>query len=101
MVHIILCRIKKEVGIINATFNMIFKYKGQLLTGTVKGDEAFIFSGHFFDRYKERFFKIHKENRLITDKDIMKVFFIFNSNCCFCNKEKRIISGDSAMTVFS
>lgn len=22
---------------------MIFKYKGQLLTGTVKGDEAFIF----------------------------------------------------------
>jgi hypothetical protein len=79
---------KKEVGIINATFNMIFKYKGQLLTGTVKGDEAFIFSGHFFDRYKERFFKIHKENRLITDKDIMKVFFIFNSNCCFCNKEK-------------
>lgn len=43
MVHIILCRIKKEVGIINATFNMIFKYKGQLLTGTVKGDEAFIF----------------------------------------------------------
>ena len=79
---------KKEVGIINATFNMIFKYKGQLLTGTVKGDEAFIFSGHFFDRYKERFFKIHKENRLITDKDIMKVFFIFNSNCCFCNKKK-------------
>lgn len=79
---------KKEVGIINATFNMIFKYKGQLLTGTVKGDEAFIFSGHFFDRYKERFFKIHKGNRLITDKDIMKVFFIFNSNCCFCNKKK-------------
>lgn len=79
---------KKEVGIINATFNMIFKYKGQLLTGTVKGDEAFIFSGHFFDRYKERFFKIHKENRLITDKDIMKVFFIFNSNCWFCDKEK-------------
>ena len=79
---------KKELGIINATFYMIFKYKGQLLTGTVKGEEAFIFSGHFFDRYKERFFKIHKENRLITDKDIMKVFFIFNSNCCFCNKEK-------------
>lgn len=79
---------KKEAGIVNATFNILFKYKGQLFAGTVKGDEAIIFSGHFFDRYKERFFKIHKENKMIKDRDIMKVFFLFNSNCCFCSREK-------------
>ena len=47
-----------------------------------------IFTGHFFDRYKERFFKIHKDSRPVTNREIMKVFFLFNSNYCFYSKEK-------------
>lgn len=42
---------KKEVGILNPTFTMLFKYKGQLLVGAVTNDVVLIFTGHFFDRY--------------------------------------------------
>ena len=79
---------KKEVGILNPTFTMLFKYKGQLLVGAVTNDVVLIFTGHFFDRYKERFFKIHKDSRPVTNREIMKVFFLFNSNYCFYSKEK-------------
>ncbi|GAB6866479.1 hypothetical protein [Bacteroides acidifaciens] len=79
---------KKEVGILNPTFTMLFKYKGQLLAGAVTNDVVLIFTGHFFDRYKERFFKIHKDSRPVTNREIMKVFFLFNSNYCFYSKEK-------------
>ena len=80
---------KKEVGILNPTFTMLFKYKGQLLVGAVTNGVVLIFTGHFFDRYKERFFKIHKDSRPVTNREIMKVFFLFNSNYCFYSKEKR------------
>lgn len=88
MVHFFLCRVEKEVGILNPTFTMLFKYKGQLLVGAVTNDVVLIFTGHFFDRYKERFFKIHKDSRPVTNREIMKVFFLFNSNYCFYSKEK-------------
>lgn len=53
---------------------LTFKYKGQLWTGTVMDDVTLIFAEHFFERYKERFMKIHKDSKVLSDKDIMKMF---------------------------
>lgn len=38
---------KKEVGILNPTFTMLFKYKGQLLVGAVTNDVVLILLGIF------------------------------------------------------
>ena len=49
MVHFIFMQSrKKEVGILNPTFTMLFKYKGQLLVGAVTNDVVLIFTGQFF-----------------------------------------------------
>lgn len=58
------------------------------MVGVVINDVVFIFIGYFFDRYKERFFKIYKDSCLVINWEIMKVFFLFNSNYCFYSKEK-------------
>lgn len=79
---------KKESDIVNAMITLTFKYKGQLWTGTVMDDVTLIFAEHFFERYKERFMKIHKDSKVLSDKDIMKMFFILNSNLCFLGNEK-------------
>lgn len=53
MVHFFLCRVEKEVGILNPTFTMLFKYKGQLLVGAVTNDVVLIFTGHFLTDTKK------------------------------------------------
>lgn len=49
----LLCRVEKEVGILNPTFTMLFKYKGQLLVGAVTNDVVLIFTGHFLTDTKK------------------------------------------------
>lgn len=44
---------KKEVSILNPTFTMLFKYKGQLLAGAVTNDVVLIFTGHFLTDTKK------------------------------------------------
>ena len=39
-------------------------------------------------RYGERCLKIHKDQAIAAGKDMMKLFFIMNSNCCFFNNQK-------------
>lgn len=79
---------KKEVDIVRAKFLLMFTYKSQLWAGTVIDDRALIFPSHFFERYKERYMKIHKDNPILSGKDIMMLFFILNDNCCYFTSEK-------------
>lgn len=79
---------KKEVNIVRPSFTLCFTYQGQPWAGTVIDGQVLLFPSHFFERYGERCLKIHKDQTIAAGKDMMKLFFIMNSNCCFFNNQK-------------
>ena len=79
---------KKEVNIVRPSFTLCFTYQGQPWAGTVIDGQVLLFPSHFFERYGERCLKIHKDQAIAAGKDMMKLFFIMNSNCCFFNNQK-------------
>lgn len=79
---------KKEANIVTSSLTLLFTYQGKPWAGTVVDGQVFLFPSHFFDRYRERFLKIHSEQVSMSGKDMMKLFFILNSNCCFFGNEK-------------